>query len=314
MTNNKLRKNDNRFYESPLKRAINGFLVGVLILISYLPFWFIYGLSDIIYLLLTNIIRYRYKVITQNLKNAFPEKSKKEITRIRNKFYRHFCDLFFEAIKLYSMTEKELTSRFSIKGVDLVNKYFDEGKSIIAFAFHHNNWEWCSYLAKQTKHLVLMVYNPVRGNHAMEKFLLHSRGKWGGEAVPVHKTARTTISYNLKGQLTGLWLAADQTPLANSKFWTIFLNQETPFFSGPEKIATKTNQPVFFQHVRKLKRGHYEVEYSLLFEEPQKVAEKEILLLYIRKMEEIIKQEPEYYLWSHRRWKHIRPEGIPLTT
>lgn len=313
MTNTKLKKKDKRSHEGLLKRNFNRFLVGILIGISYLPFWIIYGFSDFIYLLVRYIIRYRYNVITQNLTNAFPEKSAKEIATIRNKFYRHFCDLFFEAIKLYSISEKQLTKRFTIKGADIVNQYFDDGKSIIALAFHHNNWEWCSYLATQVKHRVLMVYNPVRGNQAMEKFLLRSRGKWGGEAVPVHKTARTTISHNLKGQLTGLWLAADQTPLANSKFWTTFLNQETPFFSGPEKIAIKTKQPVFFQHVRKLKRGHYEVEYSVLFDEPHKVPEKDILLAYISKMEAIIVKEPDYYLWSHRRWKHSRPENIPMT-
>ena len=298
--------------EGFLMNIINHILVGVLILISYLPFWILYGISDIFFLFFRYVVRYRYKIITDNISKAFTEKTEDEVASIREKFYRHLCDLVVEAVKLYSMSEKQLEKRLVIKGAEKVNSYFDQEKSIIALAFHHNNWEWCSYLQTKINHLVLMVYNPIRGNNAMEKFLKHSRGQWGGEAVPVHKTARTTIVHNSKGQLTGLWLAADQTPLANSKFWTLFLNRETPFFSGPDKLAVKTNQPVFFQHVKKLKRGKYQVEYSILFEEPNKLSEKDILLGYIRKMEEIIKSEPEYYLWSHRRWKHTRPENIPL--
>jgi KDO2-lipid IV(A) lauroyltransferase len=147
----------------------------------------------------------------------------------------------------------------------------------------------------------------------MEKFLLHNRQKWASKSIPVHKTARAVVEYNLKNILTGLWLAADQTPPANSKFWTIFLNRETPFFQGPEKIAANTNQPVIFQHTKKIGRGKYCIEFSLLFENPKEVEQKEILLAYVRKAEEIIRQEPEYYLWSHRRWKHTRPEGIELT-
>ena len=147
----------------------------------------------------------------------------------------------------------------------------------------------------------------------MEKFLVHNRTRWGSVCIPVHKTARSLLIYNAQGKTTGLWLAADQTPPANSKFWTIFLNQETPFFSGPEKIAHSTNQPVYLNHMKKTGRGKYTIEYSLLFENPKEVEQKDILLAYIRKAEEIIRSEPEYYLWSHRRWKHKRPEGVELT-
>ena len=222
------------------------------------------------------------------------------------------CDLAMESFKLYSMTENKLKERMKIKGIDLANQYFDNGKSVIAFAFHHNNWEWCSYMPALSKHLVLMVYNPMRGNDAMEKFLEHSRGQWGGEHVPVHQTARTTMKYMQEGKLTALWLAADQTAPARSKFWTVFLNREASFFTGPEKIAVKTNQPIFFQHVKRIKRGYYEVDYSLLIEEPAKMKAEDILLKYVNKMEEIISKEPEYYLWSHRRWKHTRPVDTPL--
>jgi Kdo2-lipid IVA lauroyltransferase/acyltransferase len=314
MDRTELVKRDKRFYESGFKRIINQILVGLLISVSWLPFWILYRFSDALYIIVRFIIKYRYKVISENLKHAFPEKTELEISQIRNKFYHHICDIIFESIKVYSMSDKEMKNRLTLKGTDKANEFFDQGRSIIALAMHHNNWEWTSFVQSKLKHLILTIYNPVRGNNAMENFLVHNRSKWGSVCVPVHKTARSAIEYNLKGQLTGLWLAADQTPPSNSKFWTLFLNRETPFFSGPEKIAASLNQPVFFQHTKKIGRGRYVIEYSVLFENPKEVEQKDILLAYIRKAEEIIRQEPEYYLWSHRRWKHKRPEGIELTS
>ena len=313
MYKNELGKKDKRFHENFIQRIINQIMVDFLIAFSYLPFWLLYRFSDMLYFMFRYILKYRFKVITENLTLAFPEKPKEEIREIRNKFYRHICDVIFESIKVFSISDQEIESRLTIKGAELANGFYDQGRSIIALAIHYNNWEWTSFVQSKLKHQILTIYNPMRGNNAFENFVVHNRSKWGSECIPVHKTARTVVERNLKYQLTGLWLAADQTPPANSKFWTIFLNRETPFFQGPEKIAASTNQPVFFQHTKKTGRGKYEIEYSVLFENPKEVEQKEILLAYVRKAEEIIRQEPEYYLWSHRRWKHKRPGGIELT-
>lgn len=312
MIRKELEEHDKRFHETPLKRILNKTLVGFLILLSWLPFRVLYILSDFMYLIVRYAIKYRYKVITDNLKNSFPEKTEIEIDQIRTRFYHHFCDLFFESIKIYSISDKAIAKRLKITGENKANEFFDQGRSVIALAMHHNNWEWTSFVQSKLKHHILTIYSPIRGNEAMEKFLTHNREKWGSECVPLYRTARTVIERNAKKQLTGVWLAADQTPQANSKFWTIFLNQETPFYQGPEKIAISTNQPVFFQHNKKISRGRYEIEYTLLFENPKDAKPDEILLAYVRKAEEVIRQEPEYYLWSHRRWKHKRPEGIEL--
>lgn len=314
MKRTELENHDKRFRESPLKKLLNNILIGFLIAISYFPFWILYGISDFLYLVMRFVVKYRYKVITENLQHAFPEKTKKEISEIRNKFYSHFCDVFLESIKIYSISDKEIAKRVEITGTGVANDFYANKKSIIAMAFHYNNWEWTTFVQSKLKHQILSVYNPIRGNSALENFLVHNREKWGSKCVPVHKTARTALEYKSKGILTGLWLAADQTPPANSKFWTIFLNQETPFFSGPEKLAANSNLPVFFQHTKKVGRGKYVIEYSLLFENPAEVEQKDILLTYIRKCEEIIRAEPAYYLWSHRRWKHTRPEAIELTS
>lgn len=313
MVDQELAKRDKRFHESQLKKLLNSTLVLFLKGISKLPFWVIYGISDVFYFFLKNVVKYRKKVILENLTYAFPEKSTEEKTQILNKFYRHFCDFALETVKLYSMSDSEMKKRLTVKGMDLTEKYTREGKSIILLGFHYNNWEWCSSIQSRWNNKLLMIVNPLRGNYAMDRFIAHSREKWGGESVPVHKSARAAIEAVRKKDPIALWLAADQTPAANSPFWTMFLNREAPFFSGPEKIAAKTNQPVFFLHLKKLRRGHYEADLSLLFEEPGKVDSKDILLTYIRRMEEIIGETPEYYLWSHRRWKHKRPEGIELT-
>ncbi|MEN8115722.1 MAG: lysophospholipid acyltransferase family protein [Bacteroidota bacterium] len=291
----------------------NHLVVTILKIISILPFWMIYGISDFFYFLIKYVVKYRYQVITENLTHAFPGKTTEEIADLRSKFYRHFCDFSLETIKSYGMNEKQMEKRLRYKGVDLGNEYFANGKSIIVLAAHHNNWEWCGFLQPKSKHKLLLVYSPMYNNIPMEKFLVHARGKWGASLVPMRRAARTTFEHVQKGVHTALWLAADQSAPPTSQFWTTFMNREAPFFSGPEKIAIKTNQPIFLQRIRKVSRGIYETEFTVLIEEPAKVEPKDILLTYIRKIEEIIREEPEYYLWSHRRWKHTRPEGIQLT-
>lgn len=313
MVDQNLTEIDKRFKESFLKRTRNLILVSFLKLISILPFWILYGISDFLYLLIRFIVRYRKKVITDNIRYSFPEKSPREVKQIRNKFYRYFCDLMMETVKLHSVSGKTMDEHISFKGLEAIEKLNEKGQSTIVLAVHHNNWEWCSFLQTKVKILGLLVYNPMRGNHAIEKFVTHSRNKWGSICVPVHKTGREIIKYQKQGIPTGLLLVADQTPPANSKFWTIFLNRETPFFSGPEKIAIKGNMPVFFQHIRKIKRGKYEVELIELFSETKDVESSDILLKYVKHLEDLIREEPENYLWSHRRWKHTRPEGIELT-
>ncbi len=297
MSINELEKKDQRYRESLLKKFLNLILVALLKIISILPFWILFGISDFFYLLIRYIFKYRNAVILENLRFAFPEKDRTELNKIRNKFYQHFCDIFFENIKLYSMSFKQAKKRISIKEEVDLDTYFENGESIILLGMHHNNWEWSSFLQTKLKHKLLIVYNPMRGNQAMEKFLLHSRQKWGCIFIPVHKSNRIVLEFNKRGEPIVLGLGADQSAAANSKLWATFLNREAPFFPGPEKIAKRTNQPVYFHRTRKIKRGFYEIELIKLIENPKELESKEILLMYIKKMEEIIKNEPENYLW-----------------
>lgn len=313
MVDKRLIEIDERFKEGFFKRLINQLLVLLLILISLLPFWLIYGIADFFYLIVRFVVRYRKKVILDNLTQCFPEKSDKERKEIMAKFYRHFCDFAFEFVKMYSMSSREMEKRLTVTGLEELYKYADQGKSAIVLGMHYNNWEWGSYLQTKTDHQLLMVYNSLRGNAAMERFTLRSREKWGGLSIPMYRSVRSILEYIKKGEPALLWLAADQTPPPTTPFWTMFLNRETPFFSGPEKIGIKTNQPIIFIYLDKLARGKYQANISVLVDEPKELEPNEILLRYSRKMEEIINEKPEFYLWSHRRWKHKRPDNIKLT-
>jgi KDO2-lipid IV(A) lauroyltransferase len=295
-----------------MQKFLNNIIVLFLKAFSYLPFWLLYLISDGAFILLFHIFRYRRQVVYENLRRSFPEKTEKEIDQIARRYFHHLCDVSLEAIKLHSISEEELDKRLKVTGVEKMEAYFRQKKSILVLAMHYNNWEWGASVQRLSSHLFIMLYNPVRNNLEMERFILSMRERFGGMTVPVHKSARMAIQFDQTDRPGLLWLGADQTPFQNSKFWTMFLNQETPFFSGPEKIAHKTNQPVFFHHTRKLARGKYEIILTELIAEPKKEKPEATLLRYINKIEEIIRDQPEYWLWSHRRWKHQRPADIPL--
>ncbi len=210
------------------------------------------------------------------------------------------------------MTEKQIDERLIVHDLDIYEEYYKQGKSIVLLGQHHNNWEWSGSIQRYIKAQYLVVYNPVRKNKALENFILDTRERFGAKSIPVNHSVRTALEFNNAKRPGALILAADQTPPANSQFWTTFLNQETAFFAGPMKIAIKTNQPVILHHTRKVGRSKYEVFHYKLIENPAEVKPEEILMAYIQKLEEIIQTEPEYWLWSHRRWKHKRPENIEL--
>ncbi len=277
-----------------------------------LPFWMIFVLADIFYVLIFYVARYRRKVVHENLIKSFPEKSTEEIRTITKKFYHHLSDLGLETIKFNRMTEKQIDDRIKFHNLDIYEEYYNQGKSMIVLGQHHNNWEWSGAMQRYIKSQLLVVYNPLRDNQAMEKFILETRERFGAKSIPIQHSVRTALAFNTNERPSSLILAADQAPPANSQFWTTFLNQETAFFSGPMKIAIKTNLPVILHHTRKVGRSRYEVFHYKLIENPSMVKPEEILMAYIHKLEDIIIAEPEYWLWSHRRWKHKRPANKEL--
>ena len=282
-------------------------------LLALLPFRLLYMLSDIIFPIVYYLIEYRKKVVFQNLKNAFPNKPEQEIKQIARRFYRHFCDMTFETLKMSRMRMTDFGEKMKITNAEIVNRYFDEGKSVLVLTAHYNNWEWGCSLPAVMKHKTIAVYRPLKDKE-FDRFMNKNRSIGDIEMVKDDQILKRLLKAKSNGELVLTWLAADQTPPSFHKNWYYFLNQEALFFPGPAVISKKFNQPVFYQHIEKITRGKYISTYELLIENPYELSETEITKIYIKRMEEIIRKKPEYYLWSHRRWKHKRPPDVNSET
>lgn len=273
---------------------------------KFMPLRWLYVISDLMYIIIYKILKYRVDVVKKNLRNSFPEKSEKELLEIERKFYRHFCDLFIEQFYIMYASPEQAKRLFKIKNIALLDQYYEKGNSLVVAGGHYGNWELYSLLGLYLKHHLLGVYKPLT-NKYYERFLNKARERFGAITVPMKETARTAIEYARDGKLFFLGLIADQTPARGEiRYWTTFLNQDTPVFLGTEKIARKLNQPVFFCNMRKVKRGFYEVELELLTNTPLQTKPFEITEMHVHALERLINEAPEYWLWSHRRWKHSR--------
>lgn len=288
-----------------MQTIISYILYGTIWLISLLPLRLLYIISDFNYLLLAYIIRYRRKVIDNNLKNSFPDKSNKERAAIRKEFYKHLCDYTVETFKLLNMSKKEILKRCIDKNPEVMSKFFDEGRSVVGILGHYGNWEWLSsYPLINSKPKFLPIYKPLH-NKLMDKMFFELRSHFGAEPLKKKDVLRCLISNKKEGNITLTGFIGDQTPTkTNIKYWTKFLNQDTPIFLGVEKIARKLNYPVVFVSMQKVKRGHYEVHTQLISENPKDTAEFEITEAHTRLLEKSIQDNPAYWLWSHKRWKH----------
>jgi KDO2-lipid IV(A) lauroyltransferase len=209
------------------------------------------------------------------------------------------------------MKSSNFSKRYVIKNPEILNAYFEKGISVILLTMHYNNWEWSIYLQLQLKHRILGVYKPLH-NEVFDSFINKVRSKFGSEMIQNANILRRLLQARQNNEPVITWLAGDQTPPYFHKSWFKFLNQEALFYNGPAVLSQRFNQPVFLQKTIKTSRGKYETSFELMFENPGEVNENEILKKYIHKIEEIIREKPEFYLWSHKRWKHKRPEEIPL--
>ena len=274
-------------------------------IMTLLPLKAMFVISDIARLFIYHIFRYRVKTVRTNLRNSFPEKSSKELKRIEKAFYKHLCDLFIETIYILHANEKDFIKMCKFNNIDLFHDFYDKGKSVIVATGHYSNWELLGLFAYHNKHFTIGIYKPMKNKH-FEKFLNSSRERFGAASIPMQDTLRAAIKCTNEKRLFFLGLVSDQTP-SDIHYWTTFLNQDTPVFLGVEKIARKLNQPVIFCNMRKVARGKYEVELVTLCEEPLKTKPYEITEMHVHALERLINEAPEYWLWSHRRWKHRKP-------
>ncbi len=278
----------------------------LLLIITLIPFKALYVFSDFMRLIMRNIVKYRVKVIRQNIKLAFPEKSASEIQDIERKAYKHLIDYIVEGIKAFTMPKKVIIKRHKLLNPEVIEPFFRENKSIIAVTAHYNNWEWGSLSASlQTEYKAIAFYKRLRNKH-IDKALRKSRARCGTTLASIYETTKTFEKY--KNNPIIYLMAADQSPskkLLNKALWIDFLGINTPFLQGPEKHARLNNYPVVYVDINQKKRGYYELFLTVLTEDPNNLNEGELTKLYAQKLEQNIINKPECWLWSHKRWKHV---------
>ena len=297
-----------------MKNKVVYCLVSVLwYLLSLLPFWVHYLFSDFVYLVIYRLIGYRVKVVRGNLTSSFPEKSEAEIREIERKFYHRLCDYFVEAVKMRTMTEGQMRRHLVFKGTEVVNECVASGQSCAVYLGHFFNWEWVTSLALWLppidRELGLgQLYHPLE-NKIMDRVVLKMRNRMGPVCVPKNDTLRWVIGNKQAGRTTMLGYINDQVPKwENIHHWVTFLNQETPVFTGIERITRQQNQAVIYLDVKCPRRGYYECEFQVITRDPLSMGEMEMTDEFFRRFEQTINHAPQYWLWSHNRWKRTREE------
>lgn len=274
--------------------------------LSRLPFGLLYLLADVLFFVAYYIIGYRKTVVLDNLQKSFPEKSEKEIKQIQKKFYRHLANLIIEVLKTLGMSTEEMKKRAKMVNPELLANPLKEGKSIIVLTAHQGNWEWLLCSASfQLPALVLAVYKPL-SNDFFDKLMKKVRARFKTTVVPMNSVLRKIVEHKKEAKI--LAMVADQSPAGDEKnYWTDFLHQDTAFFVGGEKIATRMEYAVYFAKMTKIKRGYYEISFEEIALPPfQDLEENTVIASYAQKLEKQIQAQPPTWLWSHKRWKHKR--------
>lgn len=277
---------------------------------SLLPLRVHYVISDLLFWLLYTVIGYRRKVVYSNISASFPEKSEEELRKIERGFYHFFCDYMVESVKLMTITPENLKKRMVFKGTEIVDEIVESGQSCALYLGHLCNWEWVSSLPLWLSPKVHcgQIYHPLE-NKDFDRLFLRSRQRMGAECIAMADTLRKILEYRKAGQPIIVGYISDQVPFWTSiHHWVNFLNHDTPVLTGTERIVRKVNHAVLFLDIHRVRRGYYEAEIKLITREPQKMGEYEITDTYFKMLEQSIRKAPEFWLWSHNRWKRTREE------
>jgi len=277
--------------------------------ISLLPLRIIYLFSDLFYLLLISVIPYRKKVIYENLKRSFPNKTESELKRLQRKFYRHFTDILAEGIKNLSISENELRKRIKVVNPELMQNLYQKNKSVLLVSGHYNNWEWLiSAQAFLCPHQAVGIGMPLSSKF-WDKKLNEKRARFGMKIIH-SKIVKDFYEKPIEQPIATLILS-DQSPGDSHKaYWMEFLNQQTAVLFGCELLAHTYDQSVVFFSMKKLKRGFYTIEFELIAEHSSKMKWGEITEKHTRLLEKLIQSEPSQWIWSHKRWKRQIPENL----
>lgn len=282
----------------------------VLWLLSLLPLWVHYLISDAIYLVVYRLVGYRKKLVRKNLKDCFPEKTETEILRIEKDFYHWFCDYLVETIKMMTISEKNLKRRMAFKGTKEADEVLESGQSIALYLGHYCNWEWVTSMPLWVtpKAHCGQIYH-VLENAAFDKLFLKLRERWGAESIPMAETLRRVATYRKQGQPIMIGYISDQVPFWNNiHHWLNFLNHDTPVLTGTERLARGAGHAIFYLDMHRVRRGYYEATLKLITRDPKQTKDYELTDAYFRMLEESIRRDPVCYLWTHNRWKRTHEE------
>ncbi len=276
--------------------------------LSLLPLSVLHVLSDFLFLVIYYLVGYRKKVVFKNLHSSFPEKNEQEIKSIARGYYRHLCDYIVEGIRLFSMPKAEALRRVKMLNPEVPDRIAAQGRGVIFVTGHYADWEMGSVaLDPQLRHKLCIIAAPIK-NKFLDKKINAYRRRCGAKIV----SRQEIVSFMRKTgtEVNATVFLGDQAPPNNhgNYYWTNFLNQETPVVLGAEMFAKRYNLPVIYIKQKRVKRGYYTMEAVLLTENPQETERYEITEMHTRLLEEMIREEPQYWLWSHRRWKRKKPE------
>ena len=281
-------------------------LYPILWIISILPFPILYLVSDFVYVVVYYIIGYRKKTVRENLTLAFPNLSKEELLKIEKKSYHHLCDTFLEMIKTMTISREEMNKRYVFTNMEVYLNLEKKGKSIALMCAHYASYEWAVSMNHHINFIGYGIYKKI-ANKYFDKLVRDIRSKFKAVLISTKET-KSTIEYNAKNNILGVFgFASDQTPrFSQNLYWDSFLGIETPIHTGAETLAKRYDMNVIFLKGKKVKRGYYEASFEVLSEDVQSVPDFKISELFTRKVEEQIREAPEFYLWTHKRWKHKR--------
>lgn len=276
----------------------------ILWLISIFPMRMLYAFSTFLFFLIYHIIGYRKKVVLNNLLLVFPDKSDDERKLIANKFYQHFCDMIVEMLKSITISESEIKKRFVFTNIEEIHKIEKEQKSIMLMCAHYGSWEWIFILQKYLNFKGYAVYKKL-GNKYFDRLVKRIRAKYNTHLITTKETFHVLSKLKSKGELTINGFVSDQSPKYNKAYhWQEFMNIKVPVYTGAELLAKKLDMAVMFFKVKKIKRGYYETTFKTVTLNPNDYKDYEITDIFLKFVEDQIYEAPEYYLWTHKRWKH----------
>jgi|TARA_R110001592_G_scaffold8785_3_gene47500 KDO2-lipid IV(A) lauroyltransferase len=284
------------------------FLVYILVypllwLISILPFRLFYFFSDFVFFVLFYVVGYRKRVVSENLARAFPGKSKKELKKIKKEFYRHMCDMFLEMVKTLNLSKEELKERYKIINIEVLQDIVKD-KSVLIVCSHYANWEWNVSINNYVNAKGYAVYQKI-GNSYFDDLIKKIRAKWNTTLITQQETVKTVYRNVQNGVNSAYGMVSDQSPqVKRAQYWSEFMGVKVPIFNGPESMARKLDLAVVFLKVSKVKRGYYQAEFIPITTSGKQTKKHQITDQFLRLTEDQIREKPEYYLWTHKRWKH----------